>query len=221
MATVPVRDALRFGWKTTKENLGLLICVTLVSGVIVMGPTFALGFVYGLRAEMADPQTSTGIDMLLAAPGYIAMGILMMGYLRIALRLVDGETARFRDLFSCIGMFPALLVAAIVFDVLVLLGFVALVIPAVIINLKLFFFAFVLVDRGVGPIQSLKQSWAMTRGVKLSLFYLWFWTSMVYTAGALACGVGVLVTLPVAVLATAYVYRQLAPDTAAEEAVPA
>ena len=58
--------------------------------------------------------------------------------------------------------------------------------------LGLSMFTFLIVDQGLPGIDALKKSWEMTKGHKVNLFVFGLLGLLVIIAGALACGVGVL-----------------------------
>ncbi len=73
-----------------------------------------------------------------------------------------------------------------------------------------FFFSWVLlVDRGMGPIDSIKNSWAVTGEELISYVGIVFVLQLIAMAGAIACGLGVLITVPMVICATvaAYMWR--------------
>src|SRR4030042_562947 len=66
----------------------------------------------------------------------------------------------------------------------------------------------IIVDKKMG-IDSLSKSWQMTKGVKLNLFLFWILLALINIAGALLLLVGLFITVPLSMVATAYVYRKL------------
>lgn len=76
-------------------------------------------------------------------------------------------------------------------------------------TIKLQFYSYFIVDKNAGPIEALKKSWAITRGVKWDLFLFGLLLGLITLAGLLALVVGLFVAIPVGLLANTYVYRKL------------
>lgn len=71
------------------------------------------------------------------------------------------------------------------------------------------FSTFLVVDRGLGPLDALKTSMELTKGNRWPLFGFALLTALIVALGVLALGVGLLVAIPIVGLATAYAYRLL------------
>lgn len=79
----------------------------------------------------------------------------------------------------------------------------------VFVGIRLMFVTYFVVDQKFGPIQSIKRSWLITRGVVWKLIGLTFVLSLINFVGMLALFIGLLVTVPISVVAMAVVYRAL------------
>jgi uncharacterized membrane protein len=84
-----------------------------------------------------------------------------------------------------------------------------LVLPGIYLLLALQFWVFYIIDDRAGPVAALKRSYALTRGRLLQLFAFGCLVLGVNLLGAVPCGLGLLVTVPVTSIAWAYVYRFL------------
>ncbi|AZR73372.1 hypothetical protein BBF96_08240 [Anoxybacter fermentans] len=87
------------------------------------------------------------------------------------------------------------------------------VIPGIIWWIKFRFFSYFIVDKGFGPIKALKKSSEITRDVKLDLFLFEVLLRFINVVGALCLVVGLVITVPVTLVANAYVYRELLKQT--------
>jgi uncharacterized membrane protein len=87
---------------------------------------------------------------------------------------------------------------------------VVLAIPGIYLAIRLSLFGYCIVDGGLGAIESLKKSFALSSGAvfRLGLFYLA--TMLINMAGGLCLVVGLFATIPTTYIATAFVYRKLA-----------
>lgn len=136
-----------------------------------------------------------------------------MGLIKIALRIYDNKKCEladvFSDLLSCLPLFFKYLSASIVYILIVLSGIILLIVPGIIWSIKFSFFSYFIVDKGLGPIEALKQSSVITNGVMRDLFLFWLLVSVINCVGLLAFFVGLFVTIPITMIAIGYVYRKL------------
>lgn len=82
-------------------------------------------------------------------------------------------------------------------------------IPGIILAIKLFFFDYFIVDQDLGAVESLKASFRLTKGRLLKLLAFFLAVVLINFGGVLLLGIGLLFTMPVSFLATAYVYKKL------------
>ena len=106
--------------------------------------------------------------------------------------------------------------ASILYFLAIVAGLVLLIIPGIIAAIAFGFFQYVVVDKGVGPIESLKQSRTITRGARMKILLFALTSFGVTVLGFLFFIVGLLVAIPVTTLAGAWVYRQLERQTNAQ-----
>ena len=121
----------------------------------------------------------------------------------------------FTDIFKEYKLFWKFLGLSILYPLTVLLGLILLIIPGIIWIVRFSFSPLILVDTKMGPIASMKESWAITRGNFWKLVLFWIVVALVNFAGFLLLGVGLLVTVPLTTLASIYIYRELSKAKAA------
>ena len=94
-------------------------------------------------------------------------------------------------------------------------GLLLCVIPGLIIWFLTIFTPFYVIDKNLAPTEAIANSIALVRrhAGKLILFCLVAW--LVYLLGAIVCFVGLLVSIPVAMVATAYMYRRIQDESVA------
>jgi len=141
------------------------------------------------------------------------VSILQVGMLHIALKLCRGEKPAFADLFALRALWPKYLAATVLYLLIVYGGALLLVVPGLVWLSQFCFLGHVVVDSGAGPIEALKQSSAITKGVRLQLFLLLLLLGAVNVAGYIALLVGVFVAVPMTMLALGYVYQTLLAQT--------
>jgi uncharacterized membrane protein len=193
-------DALGFGWDTMKANIGFFIGVLLVAFVIEMIPEGVV------QATREDAPLASFLASIISS---IVQMAITMGIINISLKYCDGEKAEFGDLFNCFPLLLKYVIASILYMLIIIGGLLLLIVPGIIWSIKFFFCGYFVVDRGMGPIEALKQSAAITKGAKWDLFLFGLLTAAINIAGALCCLVGLFATVPTTFVAYAYVYRTL------------
>jgi uncharacterized membrane protein len=195
-------DALRFGFRATLDNLKPLLLLG------VAGAFLAL-----LHQALATPPGQASLRSLLA----LAVQVLQMGvsflFVRTALRLHDrlndADPLQLSEPASLLREFFPFLLGAVVYGLVVALGCLLLLIPGIYWAVKYGFWGFALLDKQLNPLDALGASAELTAGEKWHLLGFGLALLGVNLLGALALGIGMLVTLPTSALAAAYVYRRL------------
>ncbi len=195
------KEAIRFGWFTTKSNLVFLSSVAVISLLV--------SFLPALFEELLKEKAPT-ISFIIYYIGTVVLGgVLEMGFTKISLKFYDKQEASFSDLFSCLHLLSKYIIGYILYIALIIIGLVLLIIPGIIWAMKYYFFVYFIVDKGLGPVQALKRSSAITKNAKWDLFLFNLLLVGIVLLGVLALGIGIFVALPTIMLATAFVYRKL------------
>jgi len=217
-------SALRFGWETFKKRpwlfVGAFVLVALAQ-VVVEGLSRAVDAPFG-GAE-SDHAFLGGL-VSLALSTLISMGVTAFGLAAhdnpdtVELSALWrphpfwkylGLTILFSRVFVAAILLGVALVAGLGLESGLAIGIPLLVVLGVIVMLMLLFSGFLVIDRGLGPIQALKESHRITRGYKWTLFVLSLLLLLINLAGLLALIVGVFVSAPVSLLALTHAYRVL------------
>lgn len=216
-------EAIRFGWNTMKSNLGFFIYILIVAGLIV----YILPITGKLTKENI-PILSTIISIV----SWVLNLVIGMGLIKIALRFCDNKKVKFTDLFSCFPLFFKYLFGLFLYGIiafggimlttilatflmphpirsrLILFG-ILINIPGIIFAIKFYFFNYFIVEKGLGPIEALKKSSAITKGAKWDLFVFGLLLLAINLLGALCLLIGLFATIPTSMVALAFVYRRL------------
>lgn len=193
-------EALRFGWDVWKNNIGFFIKVLLI--------VFLVQIVAGLASVHMENKTS--LLMVFVNIFYnVVLIIISMGFVKISLGFWDGKKPEIGDLFNVYPLFFIFLLASILYGSMVCGGLILLIIPGIILGIQFQFFSYFIVDQKAGPIEALKKSAQLTRGVKFELFIFNMFVLGINLLGIFALFIGVLITMPVTMVASAFVYRKL------------
>lgn len=199
-----IESALRFGWDTFKRRPWFFIgaCVVIVIAYAVLGALIEAVN----RAIAGASHQPTVVGGLIELVGGTLIG---MGVTAFYLRAHDSpDTVTLGELWHP-GPFWTYLVAMFLVGLAVGIGTLLLIIPGIILALMLMFTPFVVIDRAIGPINSLKESRRITHGHKWSLLGFVIVITLINVLGLICLVVGLLVTMPVTTLALTHAYRVL------------
>jgi uncharacterized membrane protein len=173
-------------------------------------PGSLIGFVYGLMAsvvaEYVDPAFLGVLNGLVQATsslvGFLLGLYIAGGVTSFALKVARGQPVVFGDVFSGGKYLPRMLVAGFCGGIATVIGFFLCVVPGVILALGISQYSYLIVDRGLGGVEALKESWEMTKGHRMNIFVFGLLGIGVVIAGMIACGI-------VLTLAAAYIYLSI------------
>lgn len=149
------------------------------------------------------------LAVLFSVATFFVEAIVMMGYLLILLRSLGGVTPKFFDLLGGGERIWPFLGATILFGGMVFLGLVALVVPGLVALSTFYFTTLIVIDHREQPFQAFKESARITKGIRLQVFRFILFTFIINIIGAIAFGLGLLITYPVSMLAYVLLYREL------------
>lgn len=192
-------QAFKFGWQTTRKNLGFFIVVVPVAFSIIFIPNFI--YIQNLLRGK--------VLLTVAILTVVLSGMMQIGLIKITLKFCDNQKARFVDLFSGGRLLLLYLIGSLMYMLIFLGGLILLIVPGIIWLFKFAFFVYFIVDQGIEPSEALRRSAIITQGAKRDLFVFWLLLLLINLAGAAAFFIGLLVTLPLTLLANAFVYRTL------------
>jgi len=101
------------------------------------------------------------------------------------------------------------LAVSILLAIVIGIGLALLIVPGIILFLMFMFSTFIVIERGLGPIDAMSESRRLTRGHKWELLAFVGLLFLINLLGLLALIVGILVSIPVSALAFVHAYRAL------------
>jgi len=202
MKSFSINEALSAGWAAFTSRVGFFIGLLLLWGGLTLIPQLIVKSI-----------ENTGLAIVLAIALQLFQIFLGVGGLRISLLILDGRPVSIGDLFSGGPVFVPYLLATILFYLAASVGLALLVVPGIIVMVVFGYYPFFIIDQGLGPVDALKASAALTEGVRLKLFGFGLVVILLYLLGALLVGLGLFVAAPVVLVSVAHVYRQLLSQT--------
>jgi hypothetical protein len=204
--TFSIGDAISYGWRGFWKNVG-----PLVVGAIVIWAVHAV--FYGISFAFDNVV----LQIIFRVIGGLLSLLLVLGWLRMALKVTNGERPEVNELFDTEGL-PVFVGASIVFGIVYQIGLALCIVPGIIVLLFWGFYAFVIADRreGVTFGESFSRSAEITSGKRWTLLGLFLVLFLINLVGFLLCLVGAVFTYGITVVTLAYTYRVLSGQPVAE-----
>lgn len=230
-----VGEALSWAWNKFSKNAVPLMVATLIFGLV----SLLVGVLGNVVLDAVSPQSFTayesGGDLIETTTSSLTGGGILVAALSTILSIVVGgliSSAYYPGLFDIadgqqvsIGSFfrprnvAAVTLAALMIGVATYVGTMACIIPGLLVTIFALFAEFAIVDRNLSAVEGIKASIAITKAHFGQTALAWLISLCLMVFGALLCGVGLLVTAPVASLFLVYTYRKLGGGTVAPATV--
>jgi uncharacterized membrane protein len=221
-----IGEAFTWAWNKFSKNAVPLIVATLIYGVIV-GVLYAI--VYAVAMLLApDPVTyydsygsgfsasySAGFGAasiaVLALGGlvlFVVIGAIQSAYLGALLDIANSQPVAIGSFFKPRNV-GSVVLAAVIVGVLTSIGYALCVLPGLVVAIFTIFTTILIVDRNLSPIDAIKASIDIVKANFVQVLLAWLIIGVITTVGAIVCGIGLIVALPVAALFLVYTYRKL------------
>ncbi len=205
--TFSTRASLKQAWNTYK-----------IHGWFISGMFIATLLVSFITGSIFDTETILG-DIISNIVSIAVSILIAIGWTTIALRYAGNHLVTYKDFFSRYTVFWKFLAASVLYGLIVFGGLLLFIVPGIFWAIKYKMYSYLIVEKNMGIMESLKTSGTITYGVKWKLFGFAVVTFALNVLGILALGVGFVVTAPIVMLASAHVYKTITKTTAAEPVV--
>jgi uncharacterized membrane protein len=216
---------LTWAWQKFTRNAAPLVVATLVFWLIGL----LLSWVSRTVLQAVSPETLTVFDTAdgvfeTATPTLTGVGLAVTILSTIVQILVKGgiASAGYGGLLDIangqpvsIGSFfrprnvVAVIVASLIVDILAIVGLIACILPGLAVLVFTWFSTVAIVDRNLSPIDGIRASIDIVKKNFGSVLLAFLTFVALHIVGFMLCGVGLLVTIPVAYLFLVYTYRRL------------
>lgn len=207
-----VGEAVAAGWEKMKKHFWFFVAVLIIAWAIQFAAT-GIANIFQKRIFV--------LYVILILGAWIVQIIVRMGLIKVSLDVLDKDEEKYATLFSCVDRLGNFILGAIVYGLIVVGGLILLIVPGIIWSIKYQFFAYLIIDKNMGPLEAIKKSGEMTAGHKGKLFGLGILLCLINIVGALLLLVGLLASIPLSMVAVAYVYRKLLDEATIIEPVAA
>ena len=195
-------DPIAFAWDRVKADPGTIIGAVFVGMLVGQIPGILCNVIAGAVDEPAINHAGTVLGTVVGA--FMAGGLT-----RFSLNVARGAPAAFGDVFRGGRHFLPILGANLLMMLGVFGGLLLFIVPAFILAAGWMLTLPIVVDRDLGPIDAMKESWRLTTGYKGTILTMLLLLVGLTIAGLCACGVGILVVYPIMYIADAYLYLRL------------
>lgn len=223
-STAPIGEALQYGWQKFTTNGGVFVAATLIWLAIAAAVVFLVALVFGGLSALADPDgdgVSNGMGLgfsfgfvVIYTVAWLVAYLVQAAFVRVSLNLTYGRPVGLGDFFRFEGSGPVVLTALLLAAVNLVVGLVAWIpligwLVSVAANLLVLFTLWFVIDKQLSPVDALRSSVQLVTSNLGTTVLFYLVGGAIIWAGAILCGVGLLVAVPVVLVATSYLYRRL------------
>ncbi|MBN1927669.1 MAG: hypothetical protein JW798_17685 [Prolixibacteraceae bacterium] len=183
-----ISESLGNAWYTMKKYFLWLFLAVIISGIFQGPPNYSFEFDKGIVAvPLVVFLVILGIVVFLFIKPVFSFGSSMM-----FVEAVRDQKPNLRWLVSGFQKNYLNIVLAHLLQVAIIgIGFVALIIPGIVLACRLSFVPYLVMDKELDPIQAVEESWRMTRGFGWTIFGLAILSFFIAIVGLLCLFVGI------------------------------
>src|SRR5215217_5794690 len=222
---VNVGEAFSWAWKMFTSNAAALIVPTLVYALI-LGALY--GIIYGIAFALAPDSVTTydsyggGFEYSASSSfGIASVAVLILGgivalvvvaaiqsaYLAGVLDIANGQPVTIGSFFKP-RMIGSVILATVIIGIASIIGSFCFIL-GIVISIFTLFATVAIVDRNLSPVDGIKASIDIAKANFVQVLLTWLLAGVIVMVGALVCGIGLIVAIPLAALYVVYAYRRL------------
>lgn len=195
-----ISAAINYGWETFKKMPGYLIGLVAIVILISILPSIS-------QAALGEMKFAA---MVAYFAGIVLQLIVSLGLIKVLIAIYNGAKPNYGMLFDEANKIGRYFIASILYALIVVGGLLLFIVPGIIWSIKYKFYPYFIVEKNAGIWESMMLSGQATDGNKWTLLGLGIVLGLINLGGALLLGLGLLVTVPVTMLAGVYAYKVLA-----------
>lgn len=189
--TIPIKETFRKSWELTKQHFLFLAALALFTAI-------------------GEGISGDGKGLLSFVFHLLVGTVITIAFVRTSLDVVDGKKPSVDSITAEFKHFTTYFVGQFIFQIALIVGFVLLIIPGIYVAVTYNWYAYLIAEKRHGGVEALKQSKVLVEGVRWELLGFFLAVIGLNILGALALLVGLFVTIPMSMIASALVYRMLA-----------
>ena len=225
-------EAFNYGWRKFQSNVGPILLAALGYLVVI----FVVGFLFSLLFSgiiSGSTDCATGADgiyrcessgggfvgLLLGTALYalvitVLVAVMQAGLARGVLAITYGRPLDVATMFKFDNV-VTVIVASLVVGLGTAVGYFLCFIPGLIVMFFSQFYVWFIVDKQMGALDAIKASFALVNKNIGTLIGFFLASLVAYIVGAILCGIGLLVAIPVIYIAQGFTYRRLQGESVA------
>jgi uncharacterized membrane protein len=201
-----VGDAIRYGWARFKANPWTWIGAVVIAAVIQSVLNTLLGDRSTFRVDTLGQSIWT-VSCIIGSIATTVVGYLINAALvRGALDEVDGRRPGLGAFFRFTNVGNVIL-ASILVGILTAIGLILFVIPGLIVAFLSWWTLHFVIDQNDSAVEGLRSSFRAISSQAGTVFLLALALIGINILGAIPLGLGLLITLPLSIIASTYAYR--------------
>ena len=106
-------------------------------------------------------------------------------------KAVRNEALDLKDIIIGFKNYLNIILAHLLATALIGISFVALIIPGIIVGCRLAFVSYLVMDKGLDPIEAVETSWKMTKDLAWRIFFLYLASILIFILGLCLLIVGI------------------------------
>ncbi|KAA1422678.1 hypothetical protein FE697_010875 [Mumia zhuanghuii] len=210
-----VGDAISYGWNKFKANWAVWVVITLIFFVIQA----VIGGIGTAAQSGSDSAMDNGVWAAAGGFSFLALLFNLLNTLvswlmqaaqtKGALAETEGRKPGIGDFFQWGDRAGAVILTFLLLAVLSFVGFLLCILPGIIFTFFAWYTLWFVLDQRQSPIDALQSSFKLVGNNLGPIFLLALALIGINILGAILCLVGLLVTVPLTLLATGYSYKFL------------
>jgi uncharacterized membrane protein len=192
-----ISNTIKKSWSIFKKEWIMIYALTLLPMI--------LGFVYSFVTGMTKDPESYNIVMHLIY--MLLQFIISMGVIKGFLQVIRGKEVNMETFTSMFPLIIKYLVAQIILSVIIFVGLIFFIVPGIYFAIKYMFAPYLVIDKEMGPIEAMKASAKLTKGIKWDIIGFIAAIVILMYSGIIALLVGLIITVPLATLAYVNFYN--------------
>lgn len=230
-APYSVGNAVSYGWSKFQANVGQIVIAGLIvfvavvvfqiisniviPNLLVSDPSYECDYdVNGFPTD-CDYEGGSGflVSFLLVYAissflYFFVSQVISAGIIRGSLGITEGREFHFSEVFKTDKIGPVV-ITSLISAAIIFVGFLLCVLPGIVASFFLSYALYFVIDKDMSPTAAISASVNLVKD-NLGTALLWAVVAFAITlVGAILCGVGLIVAIPVSIIGTAFTYKHL------------
>jgi hypothetical protein len=173
----------------------------------------------GFSGLKKNPITHIVATLLMGIVGGVSAGLLsgpmLVGYMRMIKTEDEGGKVEIADVFKGFDDFVPALLAVLLSSIIVSIGFMLCILPGLLIMGLIPTAAYLVAVGEKDGVNAIKRAFAAVKEHLFATFACSLILGIIGSLGAIICGVGIILTMPIAIIGMYHMAKQLSNDSTA------